>query len=157
MADGSTRTCSTIPCQFSIDVGRRGQYLSTGWVKVEISNIPIGQSLTLTYGTGGSGDNAHGTWAYFDNVNTPPVARFTFDPTAPLEGEIVQFNDLSFDPDPGDAITSWQWNIDGKLSNEQNPTYISPNEGAPCLTVADMGGAKDSVTGATATDGADTA
>jgi len=155
MPDGATRQCTTIPCQFSIDVGSRGQYLDTGWVLVLVSNIPVG-NVTLSYTCGGTKDQAHGTWCYFDNVNTPPVAKFTYAPPQLFEGDLVEFQDLSYDPDPGDHIVSWEWTIDGEVFNAQNPLFIFPDEGvyAASLKVTDtFGDSRTVLAGGIAVDG----
>ncbi|MEE8347880.1 MAG: PKD domain-containing protein [Dehalococcoidia bacterium] len=157
MPDGSTRSCDSLPCQFSIDVGKKkGQFLDSGWKVAEIQDVPTGIPLTLTYSTGGTKNESFATWTYWDNVNTPPVAKFIFAPDDPLEGDVVQFVDGSFDPDPGDSIVSWEWNIDGEVFTSQNPFFIFPDEGAfsASLTVTDTDGASATVsTGGTATDG----
>ncbi len=157
-ADGTTMaTCTGVPCQFSLNVGVQGDFIDSGWTPVEIDNLPAdGRSLTLTYSAGGTKDQGHATWAYFDNVNTPPVAKFSIAPTDPMEGDAVQFLDLSYDPDPGDAVVNWSWVINGEPFPLQNPYFIFPNEGtySASLTVTDKGGDSTTVkSGGTATDG----
>lgn len=155
MPDGSARNCNSLPCQFSIDVGKKkGQFLDSGWIEVEIQEVPTGIPLTLTYSTGGAKNESFATWTYWDKVNTPPVAKFIFAPDDPLEGDVVQFVDGSFDP--GDSIVSWEWNIDGETFTSQNPFFIFPDEGSfiASLTVTDTDGVSTTVsTGGTATDG----
>jgi PKD repeat protein len=156
-------SCSQTPCERAINVGKRGDFLDSGWVKVEIGDLPdnVGSSLTLTYSVIGGQNKAHATWAYFDNTNTPPVAKFTFSPPQPWEGDFIQFEDLSYDLDPGDFIASWEWvieGIDGELFtfNTQNPFSIFPDEGIydVTLTVTDTYGASNTVSaGGIATDG----
>ena len=158
---GGARTCSgALPCSFSIDAGKRNQFVATQWITAAISIPPayVGQNLTLSYIVTGAKDNAHATWAYFDNVNTPPVARFAFESLGEiLEGDIVQFTDSSFDPDqPDDTIVSWEWTINGDVLQEQNPISIFPDEGTyvACLKVTDtFGDANQVCAGATAGDG----
>ncbi len=167
MPDGS-QECEILPCRFTIDVGKRGQYLDTGWVEVEIYDIPLGQELVLTYSVGGTKNNAHATWAYFDNVNTPPVARFTFSPEYPAEGDIVELIDESYDTDPDDAIASWLWDVQWSDGNEtwevsstsQSPFFIPHDESGEgeyynvSLTVTDLNGTSTTVSsGGIATDG----
>jgi PKD repeat protein len=158
---GGKRTCAgALPCKFTIDAGYSGQFVATNWITAVV-NIPpsaIGQSLTLRYSVAGTHDHSHPTWAYFDNVNTPPVARFTHEFAGDLlEGDLVQFTDTSFDPDqPADSITSWRWEINGEIINEQNPVSIYPDEGtySACLTVADASGETNrACSGGTASDG----
>ncbi|MBI4297285.1 MAG: PKD domain-containing protein, partial [Chloroflexi bacterium] len=180
MPSGTTVGCSALPCQFTIDVGKQGQFLDSGWREVEIQDVPTNVGdLTLTYTAGGTENNAHATWAYFDNVNTPPVARFSFDPSSPLEGGRIRFLDQSYDLDPDDAVVSWQWTVQGPLERglyrkadlvsfrylfdnsespwvSQNPSFIAPENGTYVvkLTVTDTYGASTTVlSGAIATDG----
>ncbi len=158
---GGHQTCSgALPCKFNIDAGKSGQFVATDWITVAI-DIPqslIGQTLTLSYSVAGGKDNGFATWAYFDNVNTPPVAEFTFESFAQiLEGDVVQFTDSSFDPDqPDDHIVSWEWLINGETFTEQNPISIFPDEGAytACLKVTDAFGDTNQVcAGGTTSDG----
>ena len=148
-------------CLVNVDAGKRGQFVATDWIPVAI-NIPqslVGQTLTLSYTVVGGKDNAHATWAYFDNVNTPPVAKFSFQSigTEILEGDVVQFTDESFDPDvPDDDIVDWQWVIDNETIDEQSPFFIFSDQGTygACLTVTDgLGDSDEACTNAFATDG----
>jgi len=155
---GGQRTCSgALPCSFTIDAGNSGNFVATGWITMAI-DIPqslMGQSLTLGYSVVGGKDNGFPTWAYFDNVNTPPVARFEHDTVDVREGDLVHFTDTSFDPD-GDAIVAWRWEINGEVIDEQNPISIFPNQGtySACLTVTDsFGDTNRACAGGTATDG----
>jgi PKD repeat protein len=150
-------SCASVPCIIHPDVGNQGDYVDSGWVTVEITNIPSdGRTLELTYSVGGLANEAHPTWAYFDNVNTPPVAKFSFAPSDPEEGDVLQFIDLSYDEDAGDEIVSWEWTIDGEIFTEQSPFYIFPDEGtySASLTVTDGFGDSTTVAaGGVATDG----
>ena len=157
-APGGQRTCSgSLPCSFSIDAGKSGDFVATGWITMAIG-IPqtqLGQNLTLSYSVAGGKDNGFASWAYFDNVNTPPVARFEHDTLDVREGDLVQFTDSSFDPD-GEPIVDWLWEINGETINEQNPIFIPPDEGTytACLTVTDPFGDTNRVcSGGTASDG----
>ncbi|MCD4731679.1 MAG: PKD domain-containing protein [Bacteroidales bacterium] len=61
------------------------------------------------------------------NSIIPPVAEFTADNTSIVEGESVQFTDLTTN-DP----TSWEWTFEGgtpELSTEQNPLITYTTEG----------------------------
>jgi len=154
--NGSSTTCSALPCEFAIATGNRQQFLDSGWLEVEITSIPTDQPLTLTYFAGGAMDSAFATWAYFDNVNSPPVAKFTFAPAPVYEGTLLQFTDRSFDPDPEDTIVDWHWDIAGDLFEEQHPFQILPDEGTytASLTVTSSDGTSTTVsTGGTALDG----
>jgi len=154
--------------EVAMDVGKRGNYLDTGWVDtIEITGITPGQWYTLSYTVAGTDNRAHATWAYFDNVNTPPVAMFSFFPGEPNEGDIVELIDRSYDPDPGDSIVSWHWTITWQdphhpevqppivfESTSQHPYFIPPDEGTytVSLTVTDTFNASGTVDYATFTD-----
>jgi PKD repeat protein len=150
-------SCAGVPCVINPDVGSQNDYVDSGWVTVEIINLPSdGRTLNLTYSTGGLQNEAHPTWAYFDNVNTPPVAKFSFAPSDPEEGDVLQFIDLSYDEDSGDEIVSWEWTIDGEIFTEQSPFYIFPDEGtySASLTVTDsLGDSTTVAAGGVAGDG----
>jgi hypothetical protein len=158
---GGQATCSgALPCRINIDAGKSGDFVASQWIVATV-NIPsslIGQSLTLSYSVVTAKDTSFATWAYFDNFNTLPVARFEFEVIDEVvEGDVVQFTDTSFDPDqPLDEIASWEWVINGETINERNPISIFPNEGVypACLTVTDTFGDTNQVcAGGTATDG----
>ncbi|MDP2731099.1 MAG: hypothetical protein Q8O55_11560 [Dehalococcoidales bacterium] len=150
---------SNVLWEVNIDLDKRGDYLDTGWIEAEISGINVGDDLVLSYTVGGTSNNAHATWGYFDNVNTPPVAVFTFFPTPPepaWEGGLIGFQDLSFDIDGPDDIVSWQWSIVGpdagpnanavdRTSSMQNPAFLPPDDGTyqVSLTVTDSYGESD--------------
>ena len=158
---GGARSCSgALPCKFTIDAGKSGQFVATNWIiaTVDIPPSAIGQSLTLSYNVAGGKDNGFASWAYFDNVNVAPVARYLHESAGELlEGDLVQFTDTSFDPDePADSIVSWQWEINGETINERNPVSVFPDEGtySACLTVTDtFGDTNRACAGGTATDG----
>ena len=79
-------------------------------------------------------------------VNQPPVADFTWDPTHPTPGSIIQFTDLSYDP--VGYIVNWTWDFgDGNSSLDQHPTYQYNNPGiyTVCLTIVDNDGVNDSI------------
>ena len=66
----------------------------------------------------------------------PPIANFTWTPTAPAYNTNVSFTDASVTVDP---ITTWAWTFDGATtttSNQQNPTNIQwPNGGTFDVTL----------------------
>ncbi|MCK5562352.1 MAG: VWA domain-containing protein, partial [Thermoplasmata archaeon] len=82
-------------------------------------------------------------------IGVPPIADFTWTSTTPNEADLVQFTDLSTDPDPGGFIVSWDWDFgDGTPhSAVQHPTYIYGDEGVFTVTlkVTDNDGLSDSV------------
>lgn len=156
MASGGTRGCSLLPCSFSIDVGSSGQFIDSGWRTIDISNVPTGVPLTLSYSAGGTNSESHGTWAYFDDTTIAAVAKFSFAPVDPLEGDLIQFTDTSFNPDTSVDIVDWDWTIDGEAYDAQNPLVILPDEGTyeARLRVTDSNGTVSEIAaGQTATDG----
>ena len=156
---GTAVSACTTPCEFPIDAGKRGKFVNTGWVSASISGLTPGQSYTIEYAVIGSDNEAHASWAYFDALNTPPVAIFDHGPKPGAEGDFTQFVDKSYDPDPNDKIVSWQWKIvgvtDGVLEL-QHPPVPFPDEGSHVveLTVTDTYGESTTVrSGELATDG----
>ncbi len=83
-------------------------------------------------------------------VNQPPVAQFTYSPTAPFVGQNVIFNGTgSYDPDG--AIVSYQWDLNGDgIPDQSGPvaiwTYASAGVYTVTLTVMDNQGATNSTT-----------
>ncbi|NLA25673.1 MAG: PKD domain-containing protein, partial [Bacteroidales bacterium] len=70
-------------------------------------------------------------------VNQPPVADFSGSPTTIMEGESVDFMDLSL------YATEWDWNFgDGGNSNQQHPThtYTDVGEYTVSLNVSNING-----------------
>lgn len=68
---------------------------------------------------------------------TPPNAVFTYSPSSPKTGDVVQFTDASTDDV---LITSRSWDFgDGNTTNEENPThsYIKAGTYNVTLTVTD--------------------
>jgi hypothetical protein len=166
LASDATASCSQTPCHLTLDAGKRGDLIDSGWVVVQIDTAgTAGSDLTLEYNIHGGDNEAHASWVYLDSVNTPPVAKFDFTPKGDTEfpiyeGDFVTFNDHSFDPDPGDYITSWEWTITGLGETEtfsgKEGVLILPDDGnyTVTLTVTDSFGATNTVsTGGTATDG----
>ena len=59
-------------------------------------------------------------------INNPPVARFTFSPANPAVGQTVFFDaSSSFDPDPGDFITQFQWDFDSNGTIDASGQFVS--------------------------------
>ncbi|MCK4816624.1 hypothetical protein KA005_12715, partial [bacterium] len=66
---GPAQTCDATPCEFVIDVGKRGDFLDSGWTKVKVTGLPTdGSAITVEYSVIGDQNEAHATWAYFDNA-----------------------------------------------------------------------------------------
>jgi len=79
--------------------------------------------------------------------NLPPVADFTYSPSAPTTADSIAFTDNSTDDDGN--IVSWAWSFgDGDTSTEQNPSHSfgSPGNYTVTLTVTDDDGATDAHT-----------
>jgi hypothetical protein len=59
---GPSQTCSATPCEFSIDVGKRGDFLDSGWTKVKVTGLPTDRSaITVEYSVIGDQNEAHAT------------------------------------------------------------------------------------------------
>lgn len=160
IGNGPAKTCPVTPCEISIDVGKRGNFLNTGWLVVKVSGLPVDESdVTIEYNITGGQNDALGTWAYFDNANTPPVAKFSF-PQDIVEGDPIQFLNESYDPDPGDRIVAWSWSVTNPINevgeiDTQDTVIEFPDDGnyLISLTVTDSFGASTTVTsGGTALD-----
>ena len=167
---GGSQTIDTNHRIITVNAGGSGDWVDTGWVEVEITDIPLNEELTLSYSVTGGNNKSHATWAYFDSGNLPPVAQFDYSPEYPWEGDFIEFIDQSEDSD--DEIVSWEWNIhwdknengiidtavneEGNLeptepicgSDLRNPFFIPVDEGNYIVTlyVTDSNGAVGQVT-----------
>jgi PKD repeat protein len=75
-----------------------------------------------------------------------PIADFSYTPESPLVDEIIQFTDLSMDPDG--TVVGWSWVFgDEGSSTLQHPTHVYSSEGTymVSLTVTDDDGATDTI------------
>ncbi len=124
-------------------------------------NIGYGKIVTHRYALDGNYtvrltvyDN-DGAWDIMERgifvANIPPVANFSFSPLQPIVGQIIQFNDSSYDPD-GD-IYIWRWDFgDGTIleggTKYQNPTHAYTKDGVfnVTLTVTDNDYASSNIT-----------
>lgn len=82
----------------------------------------------------------------FEYGSIPPVARFSYTPSDPYYGDIINFVDESSDIDG--YIVTWSWDFgDGNTSNEQNPSHAYSKPGAYMvrLTVMDDSGLIDTL------------
>jgi hypothetical protein len=159
---GQAKSCTTLPCEFIIDAGKSGDFVNTGWVVVELSGLPTdGSQVTLEYSLVGGENDARPTWAYFDNANDPPIARFSTNRLDPLEGDGITLTSESYDLDPNDYIASTSWNvIDPSCNCErthdgENLSLLFSDNGTytVSLMVTDSFGASDTVlSGAIARD-----
>jgi len=161
LGPGKPASCTSLPCEFVMDTGKSGDFIDTGWVVFELTGLPTnGSNIKLEYTMVGGQNESHATWVYFDNVNTPPVARFTInrqDPL-PLEGDGITLTDTSYDPDePNDYIASRTWYVtDPSCNCEQSyegtslSVLFSDNGTYKVrLTVTDSYGASDTVSSGT--------
>ena len=80
-------------------------------------------------------------------VNSPPSAYFSFNPSSPTTEDIVRFDaSLSSDPDPEGSIKSYEWDFgDRKKGNGRTTDHIYEREGnyTVKLTVTDDNELKD--------------
>ena len=156
LGPGKPQTCSTLPCDFVIDAGKSGDFINTGWVVFELTGLPTDSSnVTLEYTLVGGQNEAHATWVYFDNANSPPFAVFEVSKTDAIEGNVVKLVDKSYDPDaPEDYIAKRTWTIydpscdcETTSVDKQEIVIVAADEGVlgVTLTVEDSFGATDTV------------
>ena len=95
--------------------------------------------------------DADGAWAeavsgeFTIDLNTAPVAAFSFSPSPATKKDTVQFTDESTDDG---AIVEWRWEFgDGATSSQRNPEHKYGSKGlyAVKLTVVDNGGLTSTV------------
>lgn len=80
--------------------------------------------LVVTDDKGASGSTTKAVVVTPLVVNQPPVAQFTFSPTAPFVGQPLVFNGTSsYDPDG--TIVAYQWDLDGDGSPDQSGPVVS--------------------------------
>jgi PKD repeat protein len=100
-------------------------------------------TLTVTDDDGAS--DATSVNVSVSGFNTVPEAEFSYS----VSGLVVDFTDLSRDPDPDDSIQSWAWNFgDGNTATQQNPSHTYSTAGTfdVTLTVTDGDSNTDPVT-----------
>jgi len=66
--------------------------------------------------------------AFFAKANLPPIANFTFDPSAPQRYQDVQFTDTSYNPEGGPITYLWNFG-DGYTSTTKNPSHKYEHSG----------------------------
>ncbi|MBI4334498.1 MAG: hypothetical protein HY673_24850, partial [Chloroflexi bacterium] len=146
---GNLVTKSTLPVETTLSLPKGAKFVDTTWVKVEITGIPQNQNLRLTYTVGGTKDNAHATWAYFDG-NTPPAVSADQTAVASGEGQTAtntgRYSDADSDPvslsasvgsvSPGATAGTWVWSHTGADGPAQNTVTITANDGNGGVTSA---------------------
>ncbi|WP_455220484.1 C25 family cysteine peptidase [Kaarinaea lacus] len=154
LGPGQPASCDTLPCEFFLDAGKSGDFIDTNWVVFELSGLPTdGSDVTLEYTLVGGQNEAHATWVYFDNANTPPIAKFSVNRLDPLEGDGIILTNESYDPDPNDSIVSSSWNVIDpscnceRIHDSENLSLLFSDNGTytVSLTVTDSFGASDTV------------
>jgi hypothetical protein len=106
MTDGTVQTNGTMPLEIAPRSRLRNALLDTGWLIVDITGLPVGTPLTLSYSLRTPKDSSHPTWAYFDEVNGPPTVEnvsFRTDRNLPLSVPAPGVLVGADDPD-GDAL-----------------------------------------------------
>jgi len=57
-------------------------------------------------------------------ANWPPIADFEYEPQNPSVLDVVEFSDLSSDPNETGEVVAWHWDFgDGAESSERNPAH----------------------------------
>lgn len=112
---------------------------------VQIVATPIGQNYA----------NAASQWVNIrlvrpGTIYTPgsPIANFSYSPSAPAVGQLVQF-DGSFSEDPDGTIVEWEWNWDDgefEFGMTQDHDFLAPRDYIVTLTVTDNSGKRASLT-----------
>ena len=109
-------------CDITI-AGTKGTLLDSEWRVLHLAPIPdadaLPDTITLAYTVEGTDNSSHATWAYFDDVNHPPVAQFTSEPPAgALIPEGSPYNCATRRTTPTDLTTS----SNGRGPSRQSPT-----------------------------------
>ncbi len=106
--------------------------------------------LTVTDNLGATTSTAQNIQVRSVPVNQPPVANFTFNPTAPLVNQIVTF-DASGSFDPDGTISEYRWDLNGDGTTDVTglrvtARFSSIRAYSAKLTVIDNQGMSTSVT-----------
>ena len=73
LRDGKRVAFTKLPIKIDV-TGINGTLLDTGWMPFKVGNIPTGDNRVVELSYSLTADNGgHPTWAYFDEVNDPPV------------------------------------------------------------------------------------
>jgi hypothetical protein len=107
MTDGTVMSTGKVPIEIAPRSLLRNALMDTGWLVVDIADLPIGTPLTLSYSLRTPKDSSHPTWAYFDEVNDPPTVTdraYLTDKNTPLSVPAAEgVLESAYDPD-GDAL-----------------------------------------------------
>jgi hypothetical protein len=106
MTDGTVRSHGKMPIEIAPRSALRNALMDTGWLVVDVTDLPIGTPLTLSYSLRKPKDASHPTWVYFDDVNNPPTVEdmsFRTDKNRPLSVPAAGVLVGAVDPD-GDAL-----------------------------------------------------
>jgi len=120
-------------------------YVCDCWVDNTPSSLR-GHALTNSNFPPPGGFWVEGNLTMGEYLNLPPTADFTYSPSAPTKGVVIQFTDTSTDSDG--SVVSWSWDFDdGGTSTLKNPTHNYADDGiyTVILTVTDDDGASDSI------------
>ncbi len=114
---------------------------STSSTRITHSFVDDGTYIVKLRVSDDDGDTAEATGTIVIE-NRAPEAGFEFKPEEPTDIDVIQFTDLSRDPDG--QIVEWLWDFgDGATSGKQNPAHRYQDDGAYVvkLTVTDDDGA----------------
>ena len=118
--DASTSSGQIISYRWDFGDGETGSGITVTHSYDSPGNYEV--TLTVTDDKGATDSISRVVTVVKEGGGKPPRADFTFSPSNPYTGEIVQFTDKSTDPDG--TITSWRWDFgDGTSSLKQNPTH----------------------------------
>jgi len=129
------------PYSYSIDFGDGSPAVPSPVATHEyVQNDTYFASCTVTDVDGDSSADTDAIAVY----DTEPDTNFTFSPSDPIEGDLVQFTDQTT---AYDGIVAWSWDLgDGNTSTAQNPSKTYDLEGSyfVTLTTTDSDGSQTS-------------
>ena len=125
----------------------RTLFIEQGFHRLSVTKPGYSEWNASVFTIGGLSRTINITLEPIAPVNEPPVALFTFSPSAPALGEWIQF-DGTASVDPDGTIASYSWNLgDGTTSYGATAwqRYTSPGTYTITLIVTDDDGASDSI------------
>jgi hypothetical protein len=141
---GTAGSCTGNPCEVTIDIGGRSNKKPfdsatlggfNGAQDITIESLPD-TNVRLRYSLKPSNNEAHPTWVYLDNRNSPPIPAIQFgpgdpnqpvsagisSPAAALEGDFVTADcTASVDPEGDELTCNWKAWGGGIDASEDNP------------------------------------